>query len=234
MPLGGYYEAILSSPVPPSPPPKKATLRLSKDPEPKAGTAPVSAPEPPSDSQPSASSKSLDEMETIREETRARAAVVFGSPLVGPAEKKAEREKEIQSKSTLIAGVLVPPKPEEPDNCCMSGCVNCVWDRYGEEVEEWAAAKKEASAALAKEKNEERVDKERRGVTLDKAKEVLGGVNLGGGARSMDDDGGGSEAKWVAPEEELFKDVPVAILEFMKTEKKLKERQKAAKMAGKS
>lgn len=173
-------------------------------------------------------------MEKIREETRARAAVVFGSPLVGPAEKKAERQEERRSKSTLIAGVLVPPKPEEPDHCCMSGCVNCVWDRYGEEVEEWAAAKKEAAAALAKEKNEERGDKERRGVTLDKAREVLGGVQLGGEARSMDDDGGGSETNWVAPEEDLFKDVPVAILEFMKTEKKLKERQKAVKLAAKS
>ena len=29
-------------------------------------------------------------------------------------------------------------RPEEPDNCCMSGCVNCVWDAYREEVEAWA------------------------------------------------------------------------------------------------
>lgn len=230
MPLGGYYEQILSNPLPPPTPPKTATPRVSKDPEPRAGTAPVEAPAPPSNTESSASSKSLDEMEKIREETRARAAVVFGSPLVGPAEKKAERQKELQSKSTLIAGVLVPPKPEEPDNCCMSGCVNCVWDRYGEEVEEWAVAKKEASAGLAKEKAKERGDKERRGVTLDEAKEAVGGVKVGGEAQSMDDDGVGTA---VPEEEELFADVPVAILEFMKTEKRLKERQKQAKLAGK-
>lgn len=34
-------------------------------------------------------------------------------------------------------------RPQEPDNCCMSGCVNCVWDVYREEVEEWASRKKE-------------------------------------------------------------------------------------------
>lgn len=229
MPLGAYYEQILSNPFPPPTPPKVGSPRVSKDPEPKTGTAPVEAPGPPSNTEPSASSKSLDEMEKIREETRARAAVVFGSPLVGPAEKKAERQKELESKSTLIAGVLVPPKPEEPDNCCMSGCVNCVWDRYGEEVEEWAVAKKEASAALAKKKAEERGEKERRGVTLDEAKGAVGVVKVGGEAQSMDDDGGvvGAPA-----DDELFKDVPVAILEFMKTEKRLKERQKQAKLAG--
>lgn len=230
MPLGGYYEQILSNPLPPPTPPKDVTPRVSKDPEPKTGIAPIEAPAPPSNTESSASSKSLDEMEKIREETRARAAVVFGSPLVGPAEKKAERQKELEMKSTLIAGVLVPPKPEEPDNCCMSGCVNCVWDRYGEEVEEWAVAKKEASAALAKEKTEGRGDKERRGATLDEANEALGGVKIGGEAQSMDDDGGAVAMS----EDELFADVPVAILEFMKTEKRLKEKQKQAKLAGKT
>lgn len=228
MPLGGYYEAILSSPIPPPPPPKKATPRVSKDPEPNVGAPPVEAPAPPSNTSISASPKSLDEMENVREETRARAAVVFGSPLVGPAEKKAERQEELKNKSTLIAGILVPPKPEEPDNCCMSGCVNCVWDRYGEEVEEWAAAKGEAAKAL----------KAQQGERKDAGVTISPGAAPGGAqpdvARTIDDDGGGSETNWIEPKEDLFKDVPVAILEFMKTEKKLKERQKQAKLAGKS
>lgn len=33
-------------------------------------------------------------------------------------------------------------RPKEPDNCCMSGCVNCVWDAYREEVEEWAGKRR--------------------------------------------------------------------------------------------
>lgn len=49
---------------------------------------------------------------------------------------------------------------------------------------------------------------------------------------SMDDDGGGSETNWELPavpetgigEDDLFKGIPVGIREFMKTEKKLREK----------
>ncbi|CCU81617.1 unnamed protein product [Blumeria hordei] len=40
------------------------------------------------------------------------------------------------------------PKPTEPDNCCMGGCVNCVWDRYHEEVEEWTKSKNKTNVTL--------------------------------------------------------------------------------------
>jgi hypothetical protein len=33
-------------------------------------------------------------------------------------------------------------RPKEPENCCMSGCVHCVWDAYREEVEGWVAGRK--------------------------------------------------------------------------------------------
>lgn len=160
-----------------------------------------------------------------------RAALVFGSRLAGPMER-ANRLAEIRKRSTKIAGVMVPPKPAEPDNCCMSGCVNCVWDRFRDEMEEWAAASAEATRRL-------------------KAQE--GGVAAGAGARgpkgpttgappagdhiSMDDDGGGSDTNWSMEDaarsaaggrkkdgwdEELYKSVPVGIREFMKQEKRLK------------
>ncbi|MCJ1415735.1 hypothetical protein MMC32_002067 [Xylographa parallela] len=125
----------------------------------------------------------------------AKARVVFGSRLVGPA-----RRREIESKSTNIAGILVPPQPQEPDNCCMSGCVNCVWDLYRDDVEEWAAKSREA-----------------------RMKEVQARGSEGSG--SMDDDGGGSETNWAQHEgRDLFADVPIGIREFMRTEKLLKER----------
>lgn len=73
----------------------------------------------------------------------------------------------------------------------MSGCVNCVWDRYGEEVEEWAAKRREADEALAGRRGEERVAEEGEGEGL---------------------------------ERELLSGVPVGILEFMKQEKRLKEK----------
>jgi hypothetical protein len=116
----------------------------------------------------------------------------------------------------------------------MSGCVNCVWDRYGEEVEQWAAARKEADQALRKEKGLEKGKKRR--------KQQSGGLSgtglmLGEGEKgaqhtmvSMDDDGGGSESNWGTgletdfTSEELFKGVPVGIREFMKQEKRLKEK----------
>lgn len=162
---------------------------------------------------------------TEKEKTLAKARVVFGSRLSGPEERK----KELESKGRWVAGVLVPPKPEEPDNCCMSGCVNCVWERYREELEDWAAASTQARQKMIEER------------TLGKA---TGMMSQESGmpshtAVSMDDDGGGSETNWTtAPEAEAFSGaeesadplagIPIGIREFMKTEKKLKQKHKAA------
>lgn len=140
---------------------------------------------------------------TEKEEQIAKARVVFGSRLAGPV----ERRKAIEAASQIIAGVTVPPKPEEPDNCCMSGCVNCVWDTFRDELEEWAA---QSGAARVK----------------------LMAQRTSNAAMSMDDDGGGSSTNW--PEgmgiddgiQDIFADIPVGIREFMKTEKLLKGRHK--------
>ncbi|KAI9786134.1 MAG: hypothetical protein M1839_007544 [Geoglossum umbratile] len=135
--------------------------------------------------------------EPPREDARVfQARVIFGSRLAGPSSKTPQAYR-------LIAGVRVPPRPSEPDDCCMSGCVNCVWDIYRDDMEEWAVASREAGRRL---KEQER--------------------GLVGGA-STDDDGGGSETNWdrggeVGQEEELFGNIPVGIREFMRTEKRLK------------
>jgi hypothetical protein len=192
-PLGDYYESILSQPLP-------SVASATR--------------------QPTTSSPSTSLPKTDKEETLAKARVVFGSRLAGPA----ERRSEIERKSTLIAGVWVPPRPEEPDNCCMSGCVNCVWDRYRDELEEWSTARKAADANLRKEKGLEKGRSRRR-------KDGTG-LMLGEGEKgaqhtmtSMDDDGGGSETNWGTDMDmDLFKGIPVGILEFMKQEKRLKEK----------
>ncbi|MCJ1352004.1 MAG: hypothetical protein MMC33_001988 [Icmadophila ericetorum] len=137
-----------------------------------------------------------------------KARVVFGSRLAGPA----ERRRTIDQKSTMIAGILVPPRPEEPDNCCMSGCVNCVWDVYRDDLEEWAAKNAEA----------------RRMRLMSKGQEA---------GRSVDEDGGGSEGLWTSAGglgegEDLFKGIPVGIREFMRTEKRLKERHRVEGSVG--
>ncbi|KAI9668788.1 MAG: hypothetical protein M1831_000857 [Alyxoria varia] len=176
---------------------------------------------------------------TDRESRLAKARVVFGSRLAGPAERRRELDKDSQE----IAGIVVPPRPTEPDNCCMSGCVNCVWDRYREELEEWAGKVGEVRAKVEKSKS-----------GIPKGLETLLGGHTQKGkedqprtgmpthvATSMDDDGGGSETNWDftkpmgggaprAPTSfrspDLFQDVPIGIREFMRTEKRLKEKRK--------
>ncbi|EMC92900.1 hypothetical protein BAUCODRAFT_47942, partial [Baudoinia panamericana UAMH 10762] len=155
---------------------------------------------------------------TAKEENLEKARVVFGSRLAGPV----ERRREIEAKSHNVAGVLVPPRPEEPDNCCMSGCVNCVWDRFRDELEEWAAKSAEARAKLLEQRRQGKA-------TGMMAQEPGMPTHV---ATSMDEDGGGSETNWTAAGgmesfgtaggADLFADIPVGIREFMKTEKKLK------------
>ena len=136
--------------------------------------------------------------------------MVFGSRLAGPAERRAA----IDEKSTMIAGIMVPARPKEPDNCCMSGCVNCVWDVYRDDVEEWAGRNREAQMRL-------------------RAREVEGmsgkvvGDDRGGGSESDwagggTDDGMASQGEW--SDEGIFENIPVGIREFMRQEKRLKER----------
>jgi len=140
--------------------------------------------------------------------------------------RAAERDR----KSTYIAGVLVPPRPEEPDNCCMSGCVHCVWDVYREDVELWASQADEARRALAAQGKGRNTADENRLRTF-KGGAKTSGAGIQGGAGSMDDDGGGSETNWELGEgkdgQDLFVGIPVGIREFMRTEKMLKERHAA-------
>jgi hypothetical protein len=159
---------------------------------------------------------------------------------------------------------LVPPKPEEPDNCCMSGCVNCVWDLYRDDMEEWSAANTEAQSRLRAQevavaadstgavqtKNEGNVvqtkdqgnivqKNDEGNVTQTKDKvNAMTKIPMDNQVRdpaAVDED----EEAWAKMgvtkqrdtglakdfwDDDLYKNVPVGIREFMKQEKRLKEK----------
>lgn len=100
----------------------------------------------------------------------------------------------------------------------MSGCVDCVWDRYRDEMEFWAAAATRAEEA---------------GRTLEATRHTSG-------VRAAEDDPrtktktstrGEEMAKTDRPkiakdfwDDDLYSNVPVGIREFMKHEKRLKKK----------
>ncbi|KAI1775971.1 oxidoreductase-like protein [Hypoxylon cercidicola] len=241
VPLGPYYEAVLNRPQPiPEVKPEEPPTSSPKSPRSTVKKAPAKKPKDNGgEATPSSSSSASSGPATSAEPASAqeKARIIFGSRLAGPAER-AERLEAIRNSSTLIAGVLVPPRPEEPDNCCMSGCVNCVWDRYRDEMEEFAAASMRAEKAL----QAQQLQKEPPSPEIPAAikKGIKEGLHDATNATSMDDDGGGSETNWQSGlkmadqpriakdfwDDDLYKNVPVGIREFMKQEKRLKEKHK--------
>ncbi|PYH97472.1 hypothetical protein BO71DRAFT_417046 [Aspergillus ellipticus CBS 707.79] len=137
-------------------------------------------------------------------------AIVFGTRLAGPGRTSRYNPGSTPNATwKTINGVVLPPRPEEPDNCCMSGCVHCVWDDYRDELEEWAGRLEQAKA---------------KGMTISGATDMrhTPRTEVTTASRSMDDDGGGSETNWSVSDsgEDLFANIPVGIREFMKIEKK--------------
>ncbi len=242
VPLGPYYDAILRDPTPHSSDKKEPPSSTTETDTQEAGNPKGTGGRKPREDKPSLLSTLTRKHKTPTETSttavpslspEAQARVVFGSRLAGPAER-AERLAEMQSRSSLVAGVLVPPRPDEPDNCCMSGCVNCVWDRYRDEMELWASAHAEA---------ERRLRARDASVSSTAAASPPVGVGYVPPPSSLhsvgiDDDGGGSETNWedtvghddkIAKDfwdDELYKNLPVGIREFMKQEKRLKLKHK--------
>lgn len=87
---------------------------------------------------------SVDDSLTAEE----RISKVFGGRIKGEAPKSSSRVARGEPRN--IAGVMVPEKPLEPDNCCMSGCINCVWELYNDDVKEWNVQRKKAADLLVK------------------------------------------------------------------------------------
>lgn len=196
-PLKGYYSDILSTQYPSN----------NRPTQPETGTH---KPEPTPESDP-------------QEKTPAeKMSIVFGTRLAGPGySSRYNPSTSPESTWRKINGVPIPPRPDEPDNCCMSGCVHCVWDDYRDEVEDWAVRVREAKMRGAQEEG---------GSGTQRTMQQKGRREVESASLSMDDDGGGSETNWsddiLGDDGDLFSGIPVGIREFMKTEKRLKERKR--------
>lgn len=256
-PRGEYYDILLRDPTPYSntkveKPPSSAAAAATATPAPEAESDQKTFSTETKGSSPARTYETISSRTAYYDSnnpvptTEERARVIFGSRLLGPAER-AEKAAGRAARSTTIAGVLVPPRPEEPDNCCMSGCVNCVWDLFREDMEEWTLKANEAKKRLAEELAAGGGGGGGGGGVgggVGGRGGVRGGVGKGLGAEdadaaspsSMDEDGGGSATNWpTAPAgaakiakdmwtEDVFQNVPVGIREFMKQEKRLKEK----------
>lgn len=73
---------------------------------------------------------------------------VFGGRIKGEDRTASSRVE--RGEPQVIAGITVPLRPPEPDNCCMSGCINCVWELFEEDLKEWNEKREEAAAKLVK------------------------------------------------------------------------------------
>ncbi|KAM0669321.1 hypothetical protein ACQRIT_004291 [Beauveria bassiana] len=241
-PRGEYYDILLRDPTPYDT--TTATTTTAKASKPRSSSSAPSPPSPPpaktydtiSSRTAYSNSNDTDTATTAAE----RARVIFGSRLLGPAER-ADRAAGRAAQSTTIAGVRVPPRPEEPDNCCMSGCVNCVWDLYREDMEEWTLASSEARKRLA----ESAAATAAATAAAAAAANASGAVGAAGAAGAgLGGGGGGSEKNratgavgdatiakdmWT---DDVFRNVPVGIREFMKQEKRLKEKHRREGTAG--
>lgn len=53
-----------------------------------------------------------------------------------------------------IAGLKLLPRPQEPNNCCMSGCIDCVWEGYKEELSDWQSQRNKIKKKLLTERTD--------------------------------------------------------------------------------
>lgn len=137
-----------------------------------------------------------------------RIAKVFGGRIKGGDRVSSSRI--MMGQPRVIAGVKVPDRPIEPDNCCMSGCINCVWEIYNDDIKNWDAKRRLAAKKLV----------EKGGVwpaDFHPPLKLLKPENLPESLQNQSDVGKGDE-------ESAWNKVPIEMRVFAELEKKIKSR----------
>ncbi|PVH16792.1 uncharacterized protein CXQ87_004347 [Candidozyma duobushaemuli] len=140
-----------------------------------------------------------------------RIAKVFGGRIKGEERQSSSRVN--VGEPRIIAGVTVPDKPKEPDNCCMSGCINCVWELYNDDVKDWNDRRALAAGKL----------KEQGGLW---PADFYPPVKLLNKENIPEELAKASDAEKDSAAEEAWGGVPVAIRVFAQTEKRLKAKRR--------
>lgn len=118
-----------------------------------------------------------------------------------------------------IAGVKLSSRPEEPNNCCMSGCIDCVWELYKDELIEWKKTRNEVKQLLMEPSR----------LHIDWPEDLLGPEPSSRQAMAAGNASSPDHTKQMAESvsfEDDDDDLNVSIKAFLKTEKKLKEKRK--------
>lgn len=138
---------------------------------------------------------------------------VFGGGIKGEPPRSSSRIT--RGKPRVIAGITVPDKPPEPDNCCMSGCIDCVWERYNEDVRSWRGYRRQAADAL----------KKNGGVWPEDFRPPLRLLD----EKNLPEPLKGKKRTGEEGEDDTWKGVPISIRVFVETEEKMKQRRKQNK-----
>lgn len=149
-----------------------------------------------------------------------RIAKVFGTRLTGADRESSSRV--VRGEPKVIAGIKVPEKPQEPDNCCMSGCINCVWEMYNDDIKEWKLLRQQAAQRLVQ-RGGRWPENFHAPIRLLKQENLPHSLELKYYGTSSDADG----IPVLLEEEDNWGEVPVSIQVFAQVEKRLKAKKKA-------
>ncbi|TIA72217.1 hypothetical protein E3P92_02099 [Wallemia ichthyophaga] len=127
-----------------------------------------------------------------------------------------KKEKSVESSKThahTIQGVEIPTKPNQPapDECCMSGCPNCTYDIYADDLANYLAVAPKAASQL-----------ESKGVALDRWPMDLRGFAGSDSSKSPLE----AEAEAEKTADKLVSDLDPTMRAFLEMERNLKKKKK--------